>query len=215
MRKGIAWVIVIGGHVLLMMVLTFDSARPRIRGVSEPESSEPTILMFLDLPPPEEEEPAQQPQPERTPLTRPRERTVASASSDTAITLPPGEADSPATRSSVDWYRQAEEVAKDHADELMAYNKTPCAPDQSDRSGSLLEKCRKRVKPHEWQPEEGRFGMSGLLPFVRLGKRCAVGLGFFGCALGKLPEADGHLFDDLQDPDRQTSSVPDIPGKEY
>jgi hypothetical protein len=37
-----------------------------------------------------------------------------------------------------------------------------------------------------------------------------VGLGFFGCALGKKPEANGHLFDGMHDPDRQRSSVPDI-----
>jgi hypothetical protein len=36
-------------------------------------------------------------------------------------------------------------------------------------------------------------------------------LGFFGCALGKLPEADGTLFEDMDDPDRPRSSVPDIP----
>ncbi len=37
-----------------------------------------------------------------------------------------------------------------------------------------------------------------------------MGLGFFGCALGKPPEANSHLFDGMHDPDRQRSSVPDI-----
>jgi hypothetical protein len=51
----------------------------------------------------------------------------------------------------------------------------------------------------------------GLIPYVRLGKRCVIALGAFGCAIGKLPEADGTLFDDMRDPNRPTSSVPDIP----
>jgi hypothetical protein len=44
---------------------------------------------------------------------------------------------------------------------------------------------------------------------VRIGKRCVVGLDFSGCQIGKLPEADGTLFDDMRDPDRPRGSVPD------
>ncbi|HYL70687.1 MAG TPA: hypothetical protein VEY89_05230, partial [Candidatus Dormibacteraeota bacterium] len=45
---------------------------------------------------------------------------------------------------------------------------------------------------------------------MRLGKRCILILGLVGCALGAAPAANGHLFGDLKDPDRDRSSVPDI-----
>jgi hypothetical protein len=44
---------------------------------------------------------------------------------------------------------------------------------------------------------------------VEIGKRCAIGLGFFACGIGKLPDANGKLFDDIDDPERIRSSVPD------
>jgi hypothetical protein len=70
-------------------------------------------------------------------------------------------------------------------------------------------------EPHDdiaWNPEPERAGISGGLPFVRLGSRCVLGLGFAGCALGELPEANGQLFAHMHDNDRPTSSVPDITG---
>ena len=47
------------------------------------------------------------------------------------------------------------------------------------------------------------------LPYMELGKRCVIGLGFFGCGIGKLPEPDGTLFDDMDDPNRPRDSVPE------
>ena len=62
----------------------------------------------------------------------------------------------------------------------------------------------------EWNgKEDRRVGFASGLPFVRLGKRCVVGLGFFACNPGELPEVNGHLLDDMKDPERATSSVPD------
>ena len=48
----------------------------------------------------------------------------------------------------------------------------------------LPPECRKRNYESEWKPEPKRVGMQGLLPYIRLGKRCVVGLGFFGCGVG-------------------------------
>jgi hypothetical protein len=77
----------------------------------------------------------------------------------------------------------------------------------------LKHLCDEAAKPPPWDPEPNKFGLTdgpGLrLPFVRLGKRCVLGLGFFGCGVGKLPEANGHVLDDFRDPDRPRSSVPD------
>jgi phage tail protein X len=41
--------------------------------------------------------------------------------------------------------------------------------------------------------------------------RCLVGLPFFGCAFGHLPEPDSGLFTDMSAVDRSRSSVPEIP----
>jgi hypothetical protein len=54
----------------------------------------------------------------------------------------------------------------------------------------------------------------GLIAYVQVTQRCIVGVGLtgplFGCALGKKPEANGHLLDGMKDPNRQRSSVPDL-----
>jgi hypothetical protein len=206
--RGVVWAIVIGGHVLLLVLIS--NSRPRDREATQDDSTERTILLLLDVAPPPEEQPAQEPEPDRTSITRPRAPATASADSASA----PISAEAPPARAPVDWYREAERVAQDHAAELIEQNKQPCDASSSDRPGSILPKCRKHKSQREWEPEPSRAGFQGLLPYVRLGKRCVVGLGFFGCALGRLPEADGHVFDDMNDPDRPQSSVPDIPGHE-
>jgi hypothetical protein len=68
--------------------------------------------------------------------------------------------------------------------------------------------CAPKKSSFEWHPEEKRVGFSGLLPYVLLGDRCVLGLGFFGCTLGELPEPTSHLLDDMKEQPRQESSVP-------
>ena len=96
----------------------------------------------------------------------------------------------------------AERVARAHP---------PAIPECDDRprSGPPLPKCRQPTHPFQWRPEPKKAGFVGLLPYVQLGKRCVLGLGFFGCAVGRLPDANGHLFDDVNNPDRPRGSVPD------
>ena len=69
--------------------------------------------------------------------------------------------------------------------------------------------CKKKVSSMEWNgKEDRRVGLAGgIFPYVRLG-RCVVGLGFFGCPLGKAPEANSHLLDDMKDPEYKGDSVP-------
>lgn len=74
---------------------------------------------------------------------------------------------------------------------------------------SASRKCAK-APTFKWDPEPKRAGFSGMLPFVRIGKRCVVGLGFFGCGIGKLPEDNGQLFEGMGDPAAEQGSVPDI-----
>jgi hypothetical protein len=107
----------------------------------------------------------------------------------------------------IDWDGEGEQVAKSQAALIFKQLKRDC--DESALRGEQRPKCRKYKKPDAWKPEPKKFGIDGGLPYVRLGKRCVLGLGFFGCAVGKLPEADGHVFDDMREPDRPRSSVPD------
>ncbi|HEY2662944.1 MAG TPA: hypothetical protein VGI47_01290, partial [Candidatus Binataceae bacterium] len=69
--------------------------------------------------------------------------------------------------------------------------------------------CHRYRKPDPWSPEPKKFGFAGALPYMRLGKHCVIGLGFFGCGVGPFPEANGHVLDDRRDPDRPRSSVAD------
>lgn len=46
---------------------------------------------------------------------------------------------------------------------------------------------------------------------MRIGKRCVVGLGFFGCATGTLPQANGQVLDEVKNTQRLRSSVPEAP----
>ena len=107
----------------------------------------------------------------------------------------------------VDWAEQQEAVAKDQAGSLLKELKRTCH--EAELRGEVRLECRKYKKPDAWAPEPRKFGIEGGLPYVRLGKRCVLGLGFFGCAVGALPDADGHVLDDMRDPDRPRSSVPD------
>ena len=108
----------------------------------------------------------------------------------------------------IDWDLEAEVAADEWVDELARHERRKC--DDSDKPGSWLPKCRKKPSSFEWNAEPKRAGFENGLPYVRLGKRCILILGLVGCALGAAPPANGHLFDDLRDPDRDRSSVPDL-----
>lgn len=74
----------------------------------------------------------------------------------------------------------------------------------------LAKPCKPKERSMEWKGQEDRrVGMAGPLPYVKLGKRCVLVAIFPMCVLGELPEANGHLLDDMQDPQRSRSSVPD------
>jgi len=104
---------------------------------------------------------------------------------------------------SVDWRHEAERAARDAAHAITqpqarSFGPKPQAPASA------------APKQFEWNPEPKAVGFSGLLPYVRLGKRCFLGLGFFGCVFGELPKANGALLEHMDDADRPQSSVPDV-----
>ena len=114
----------------------------------------------------------------------------------------------PREQAHIDWDFEAEVAADDWVGELARHATRKC--DDSDKPGSWRPKCRKHHSSFEWNAEPQRAGFENGLPYVRLGKRCVLILGIVGCALGAAAPANGHLFDDLNDPDRDRSSVPDI-----
>ena len=110
-------------------------------------------------------------------------------------------------RPSVDWEREARRSVETLAPQLHEGLIAKCR----DASEPIPPECKPRRYHFKWSREPGTLEWDGLLPFVRLGERCAIGLGFFGCGIGPLPEPNGDLFDGMQDPDRPRSSVPEVP----
>ena len=191
-RDCVVFVAVIGGHVLLLALL------PRFGVPRAPASAPERTLLLIELPPPAI--PETQAPPGSASSPRARKRLPRAAPADTAITpLLPQQPAPP-----IDWTLEAERAARDNAagriePDPRAFGEHPVSP---------YRRCKPRESSFEWDPEPDKAGFAGGLPYVRLGKRCIVGLGFFGCAIGKLPEANGELFADMHAPDEPESSVP-------
>jgi hypothetical protein len=103
----------------------------------------------------------------------------------------------------IDWRHEAERAARDATHAITQPQARSFGPKPRAPAGTA-------PKQFEWSPEPKTVGFSGLLPYVRLGKRCFLGLGFFGCAFGELPKANGALLEHMDDADRPVSSVPDV-----
>jgi hypothetical protein len=113
----------------------------------------------------------------------------------------------PAGRSApIDWNTEAEHTSQSHAASIFKQLQQACK--EAALKGEKPPECRTYRTPDAWVPEPKKFDISGGLPFMRLGNRCVIGLGFFGCGVGKLPEANSHVLDDMREPDRPRSSVP-------
>jgi hypothetical protein len=208
--------IVVGGHVLLVML--FANSRPAETRASSSsgEAQEPLVLLSLV---PESESPATAEEP-------PPEPVMASAGAifapeDMRSEIPSAIPDPSAGSSGrasieellgdplIDWEREAQEAAKGMAPGLIRKQLKDC--EEAKKHNKYPPGCKKPASAYEphWQPEEKRAGFAPL-PYVRIGKRCVVGLGFFGCTLGKLPDADGSVFENMYDTNRPRSSVPEV-----
>ena len=204
-RDCVVWAFILGGHALLILVFTTGKWH-RVLPLATDEPS-PGVLVLLD----ERAQPAaaspvtEAPQLASVPLFTPRMPVPEIESESTAITLPEEVPEGPGTNA-IDWQLEAERSAQITAEKSMKrgpkrIGEHPPSP------------FREKPKPKEfpWDPEPPKAGFAaGFIPYVRVGQHCVVGLGFFGCSLGKLPAANSHLFDGMHDPDRQRSSVPDI-----
>lgn len=85
-----------------------------------------------------------------------------------------------------DWSAELETIAKAEAPELLAERLQKCH--DAELHGRSLVGCGKVKTPGIWETHRGLAG------FFAVGKRVA----------------NGHIFDDMNDPDRERSSVPDI-----
>ena len=195
-----AAVVVIGGHVLLIVLLSRSHPRT-LDDLRLTESSRGTLVVLEPRPLPEQPS-AAGPEAARAGAAAPRAQLrlpSAPPAPDTAIRAVP-------VNPPIDWYREAEIVAREAGARALPPARTDC--DEVPRSGSLRPKCRKDAAEFLWDPEPRRFGIQGGIPYVRVGP-CVVALIAFGCGIGKA-EANGELFKDMRHPDRPTSSVPDV-----
>jgi len=157
--------------------------------------------------PPPQQLPRRPAQPGAAPPARTAPLAVPAESASTAIAAPTASA-TPAesTRPSIDWRAEAAAAAGRAA--------APAPPAEFAPPPKTIHKpCEKKKSSWEWNPQPKKAGITPLpygvpLPYVVLG-RCVVGLGFFGCALQKPPEANSHLLDDMRDGKTSPSSVPD------
>jgi hypothetical protein len=131
-------------------------------------------------------------------------QSVATPSDTGSIQAPAGaERESQAP---TDWDLQADLAAQDIVSDLVKGEKRKCS--DSPTRPPWLGPCT-RWGHFAWSEEPKRAGFQSGIPYLRLGKGCVLVLGFVGCAFGA-SKANGHLFDDLRDPDRDRSSVPDL-----
>jgi hypothetical protein len=192
LRKYVVLAVIIGAHALFIELLFLNGRQ----SAKLPERDEPRALLYLYELRPSIAKPAPEQHVPRQAKPRPRD-TVSHA-----ITLLE---EPPPKRPAIDWYAEAEQVA--HA--TITESAEPRSREFGEQPKSPYQK-RKRYKPTvEWEPEPKKAGFMGPLPYLRLGKRCLIIPPLFGCALGELPAPKGASLDEIRDPDRPRSSVPD------
>lgn len=183
--------LVLIGHTLL--VLLFVQVRHRDRPA---EAASRTTLFFIE-PSSRVSEPSPQ-------LVVPRATTLVippPTLPSEVVDVTPATTPSIAGRSS-DWRGEAQRSAS----RAIEAHTAPKPRGFEERAPASREAKQRKFN---WDPSPGRFGISGGLPYMELGKRCVIGLGFFGCGIGKLPQPDGTLFEDMDDPNRSRDSVPE------
>ena len=198
---------VIAAHGLLVVLLL-----ERQEKINAQVDSSVAPLIFLSLPAPiqraDNATPPVAAKPERSAALPARARSSPSnAITNLNLQALPFPSDSLPLGLGLDWDHEAQHAANSQAESLFKELRQLC--EEAALRGETPPGCRHYRAPDPWKPEPKKFGFAGGLPYMRLGKRCIIGLGFFGCGVGKLPEANGHVLDDMRDPDRPYSSVPD------
>jgi hypothetical protein len=107
----------------------------------------------------------------------------------------------------IDWSAAASLTADDVVRDLVKDETRHC--DDSPEREPWLPPCKKHYGRFDWSAQQKRAGFENGIPYFRLGKSCVITLGMLGCSLGS-PPANGNLFADFRDPDRDRNSVPDV-----
>jgi hypothetical protein len=193
-RDCVIAVIVLCGHVLL--VLLFARAREQTAERSAVDNMHDSTLILIPLREPDPTAVLPEPVIARSTLINiPLPRNI----SEPTAPAPPS---SPLEPPGIDWRHEAERSANQAIQMQLA----PKPRGFEERAAPAPPP---KARSFGWDPSPGKVGFSAGLPYVKVGKRCVVGLGFFGCAIGELPDANGQLFEGMDDPDRERSSVPD------
>ena len=188
--------LVLFGHVLVVLLLD-RMIREEPLAVSETRRS---VLFFL-----RPYQPSRHIQNE-TPMLR-EPSAESNRPSIKPPSFPPVEVQSsPRARSpSFDWRHEASEAAGNairaqQAADALKFSLGSKAP---------KKKCVKPKLP-EWRAEGPRSGFSHGLPYLLFhDDRCIFLVIYFGCGFGAKPQADSHLFDNMQNYPND-SSVPDL-----
>jgi hypothetical protein len=203
LRGGTVLCAVLLGHVLLASFLLRYG--PPLRRPAAPLDQ----LTLVYLPPPPKAmllpaQPERPPPKSRTPL-RNQTPLVSAPSNAPNPSMPPSDL---TALPPIDWTDEQQEVARSKGADLWKQFAKHCR--EAEANHLHPPECHPNLAPVPWEPEEKRFGFAGPLPYVRLGP-CVLGLGFWGCGLGKAPPGNSHLFDSMRNPDR-SGSVPDSGG---
>lgn len=192
-----------GGHLLLVLMGLYFNRLNSTTG--NPVTATPVFVMLTF--------PSQQPIALALPVARRRivpsaRRAIPNTSDVPAAATPQREA---AAIAPIDWERERQLAARAAARAATRGTTEPKAQVFGAPLTPQAVRCKPLQAEFNWDPEPKKGGFIGVLPYVRLGRHCIVGLGFFGCGLGKLPEANSRLLTRMQDADRHRSSVPDTP----
>jgi hypothetical protein len=198
LRRFAVFTVVAGAHVLLLMLPLETERRELVEG----EGSTRRTLLFFPRTPVVESGLRRD---LRSPAEPRIQTNISIAVPDVTGTESPegASAAGSAIAPSIDWSGEARRAAAAAAEKVPIPDRSKC--DSTGLADPALPNCKPRPK-FEWAPPKAGFAQG--LPYVMLGDRCVIGLGFFGCSLGK-PPANGDLFDGMDDPDRDHSSVPD------
>jgi hypothetical protein len=198
--RAFAATAVLLAHLVIILALLRIDRRAR----SEQAQEQRTGILYL-LSVPQEVPPPPTPARAASHPRRTRVRGPVVPSDTPLIALPaePPQEPSATRRPNVDWYREAEEAARS-----AAGGPAPAArPGSGDHPHSPYRECKPQPQ-FAWNPEPKTVDIAGGLPFVRIGKRCVIGLGFFGCAIGELPKANGQLLEPAREENVPRTSVP-------
>jgi hypothetical protein len=199
--RAIAIGLALLAHVLLFLLL--------VLGIHSPPRADAEPLLFVSLwpdlkPTPEPAKvnlpPPAAPSLEKTKPTVPRvapsegPRPAEISTAITPVPLPP-----------IDWQREGAAAARRQT-QRPPERETFSAPPKTAR-----KPCEPAKSSFVWNPEPPRAGFTkGIpLPYVQMGKRCVIGLGFFSCNLSALPDPNSQLFDDVKEGKTMEPSVPD------